>query len=83
MKLKSPTGRLARSALQVQSFNLNIEYMPGKTNVVADMLSRPFSQKEESCEICPITIDLPTRSVKDIREEQFKDQNVKKIIQKA
>ncbi|GFU76754.1 retrovirus-related Pol polyprotein from transposon 297 [Trichonephila clavipes] len=30
MKLKSPTGRLARWALQLQSFNLNMEYIPGK-----------------------------------------------------
>ncbi|GFU69953.1 retrovirus-related Pol polyprotein from transposon 297 [Trichonephila clavipes] len=40
MKLKSPTGRLARWALQLQSFNLNMEYIPRKSNVVADMLSR-------------------------------------------
>ena len=57
---------------------LNVDYVPGKTNVVAEMLSRPFSQKEESCEICPITVDLPTKSVKEIREEQLKDENVKK-----
>ncbi|GFW24739.1 retrovirus-related Pol polyprotein from transposon 17.6 [Trichonephila clavipes] len=43
MKLKSPTGRLARWALQLQSFNHNMEYIPGKSNVVADMLSRPAS----------------------------------------
>ncbi|GFY00398.1 retrovirus-related Pol polyprotein from transposon 297 [Trichonephila clavipes] len=41
MKLKSPSERLARWALQLQSFNLNMEYIPGKSNVVADMLSRP------------------------------------------
>ncbi|GFV79180.1 retrovirus-related Pol polyprotein from transposon 17.6 [Trichonephila clavipes] len=38
LKLKSPTGRLAHWALQLQSFNLNMEYIPGKSNVVADML---------------------------------------------
>ncbi|GFU85682.1 retrovirus-related Pol polyprotein from transposon 297 [Trichonephila clavipes] len=30
MKLKSPTGRLACWALQLQSFNLNMEYIPRK-----------------------------------------------------
>ncbi|GFT43526.1 retrovirus-related Pol polyprotein from transposon 297 [Trichonephila clavipes] len=46
MKLKSPTGRLARWALQLQSFNLNMEYIPGKSNVIADMLSRPACNEE-------------------------------------
>ncbi|GBL91388.1 Retrovirus-related Pol polyprotein from transposon 17.6 [Araneus ventricosus] len=34
MKLKSPSRRLARWSLQLQSFNLNLEYIPGKSNVV-------------------------------------------------
>ncbi|GBM56030.1 Retrovirus-related Pol polyprotein from transposon 17.6 [Araneus ventricosus] len=33
MKLKSLSGRLARWALQLQSFDLNLEYIPGKSNV--------------------------------------------------
>ncbi|GBM34139.1 Retrovirus-related Pol polyprotein from transposon 17.6, partial [Araneus ventricosus] len=40
MKLNSPSGRSARWSLQIQSFNLNLEYIPGKSNVIADMLSR-------------------------------------------
>ncbi|XP_061393470.1 protein still life, isoforms C/SIF type 2-like, partial [Musca vetustissima] len=39
--LKSPTGRLARWALLLQSFNIKIEYTPGRQNHVADTLSRP------------------------------------------
>ena len=41
MALRSPSGRLARWALQLQPYNLQIRYGPGKANVVADMLSRP------------------------------------------
>ncbi|GFX62317.1 retrovirus-related Pol polyprotein from transposon 17.6 [Trichonephila clavipes] len=37
LNLKSPTGRLARCALEIQSFNLKVQYIPGKANVVADM----------------------------------------------
>ncbi|GFS54284.1 uncharacterized protein TNCV_4808091 [Trichonephila clavipes] len=65
MKLKSPTGRLARWALQLQSFNLNMEYIPGKSNMVADMLSRPVCHEEnELCEVCTVAIDVPSRGLK-------------------
>ncbi|GFS50244.1 retrovirus-related Pol polyprotein from transposon 17.6 [Trichonephila clavipes] len=82
LNLKSPTGRLARWALEIQSFNLKVQYIPGKANVVADMLSSPVTQEEESfCEENNITIaDMPTRSCKDMREAQLKNDNLKKII---
>ncbi|GFX02111.1 integrase catalytic domain-containing protein [Trichonephila clavipes] len=81
MKLKSPTGRLARWALQLQSFNLNMEYIPGKSNVIANMLSRPACNEEnELCEVCTVAIDVPSRSPKEIRDEQMKDEELVKII---
>ncbi|GFW94999.1 retrovirus-related Pol polyprotein from transposon 297 [Trichonephila clavipes] len=81
MKLKSPTGRLTRWALQLQSFNLNMEYIPGKSNVVADMLSRPACHEEnELCEVCTVAIDVPSRSPKEIRDEPMKDEELVEII---
>ncbi|GBN08542.1 hypothetical protein AVEN_142796-1 [Araneus ventricosus] len=45
------------------------------------MLSRPIcSHKKPNCEICTITIDVPARSSKDIRNGQMKDDELKKII---
>ncbi|GFV29814.1 transposon Tf2-11 polyprotein [Trichonephila clavipes] len=81
LNLKSPTGRFARWALEIQSFNLKVQYIPGKATVVADMLSRPVTQEESFCEENNITIaDMPTRSCKDMREAQLKDDNLKKTI---
>ncbi|KAF8785780.1 Transposon Tf2-9 polyprotein like [Argiope bruennichi] len=81
MSIKSPSGRLARWALQIQSFNLKIEYTPGKTNVLADMLSRPTNLNEDvPCGVFAISADFPVRRLRDIREEQLKDEDLKKII---
>lgn len=61
--LKSPTGWLARWALQLQPFNINCGNTPGKKNVVADTLSRPPCSNESHCEIkCEcftIFVDFP------------------------
>ncbi|GBL54392.1 Retrovirus-related Pol polyprotein from transposon 297, partial [Araneus ventricosus] len=81
MSIKSPSGRLARWALQIQSFHPKILYTPGKSNVVADLLSRPVhDNKEFVCNLNTISIELPSRRSRDIREEQMKDEDLKKII---
>lgn len=81
MSIKSPTGRLARWALTVQSFDIKIEYLPGKRNVLADMLSRPPCPHEadETCDVCSFIVDFLTRSAEDIRT-QLEDPDLKKII---
>lgn len=82
MTLKTPSGRLARWALSLQPYDLQIVYTPGKNNVVADTLSRPPCppHAEETCEICTVTVDIPRRPANDIREAQLQDQELKKII---
>lgn len=82
MSLKSPTGRLARWALQIQSYNLSIDHIPGKSNFIADLLSRPICEHSttESCEICAVTIAIPTTSPAELRQSQLEDDSLRKII---
>ncbi|KAJ3648381.1 hypothetical protein Zmor_020190 [Zophobas morio] len=77
MTLKTPTGRLARWALQLQPYHLTIEYTPGKANVVADMLSRPHLPEVA---IDSVEVDLPTRKANELRSEQRKDEEIRKIM---
>ncbi|GFX57694.1 retrovirus-related Pol polyprotein from transposon 297 [Trichonephila clavipes] len=82
LSLKFPTGRFARWALQIQSYNLTIDYIPGKSNFIADLLSRPTSEQEKAdCDIFAVFVDFPTRSPKAVRQEQLKDDELKKIIE--
>ncbi|GFV85079.1 transposon Tf2-9 polyprotein [Trichonephila clavipes] len=80
LSINSPSGRLARWALKIQSFNLKIDYTPGKSNVVADMLSRPSYTEGAASNVCAITVDMPSRKSSDIRKGQLEDEELKKII---
>ena len=83
LTLKSPTGRLARSALLLQSYNLTFAYTPGKQNVVADTLSRPpcFDGKCIKMFECNyIDVDFPGIGSSEFRNAQLEDDNIKKII---
>lgn len=88
MSIKSPSGRLARWALKLQAYDLRIVYQPGRTNVVADCLSRPPCPESDTdqhnnaqdCTICMLQIDIPSRGANDIREQQLKDEDLAKII---
>lgn len=80
MSIRIPSGRLARWVLLIQSFNITISYTPGKSNVVADMLSRPICTDIATCGICSIEIDLPSKGSKVIRDSQLDDPEVYKIM---
>lgn len=84
LSIKSPTGRLARWGLQIQQYNFSIEYLPGKINATADMLSRPPCTENEhdnqgNC-ICAFIVDMPNKGSSEIRNEQMKDDYLKDII---
>lgn len=82
MSQRSPSRRLARWALTLQEFDLNIQYTPGRSNVVADTLSRPACvENQGECELCMTVVDLPKRSSGDIRSNQLLDPEIRKIIE--
>ncbi|GFT39939.1 retrovirus-related Pol polyprotein from transposon 297 [Trichonephila clavipes] len=59
-----------------------IDYIPGRSNFIADLLSRPTSEQEKAdCDILAVFVDFPTRSPKEVRQEQKKDDELKKIIE--
>lgn len=82
LSLKTPSGRLARWALKLQAYDLQISYTPGSQNVVADMLSRPpiANEVQEKQDVLFTTIVMPRKSSTEMREEQLSDPEVKKII---
>lgn len=73
MSIKEPTGKLARWALCLQEFDIDISYRPGKANQNADCLSRipvPNSDDRTAPEENSPVIFLMT---KDFLTEQAKD----------
>ncbi|GFU69557.1 hypothetical protein TNCV_1351171 [Trichonephila clavipes] len=67
---------------EIQSYNLTIDYIPGRSNFIADLLSIPTSEQGKAdCDILAVFVDFPTRSPKGVRQEQLKDDKLKKIIE--
>lgn len=93
-KQKKPTPRLVRWISELELYSPVIMYKSGKTNVVADALSRigsPSSSSETMepkylyaiwCKLAPgLKSDWPLLYTGD-REEQVKDPDLKKLLQR-
>ncbi|GBM89899.1 Retrovirus-related Pol polyprotein from transposon 297 [Araneus ventricosus] len=75
--LKDPSGRLARWALRLQEYDINIVYKSCRKHSDADSLSRKplFESVVENCDEIP-----SLAAITDYRKEQLKDKHLKSII---
>ena len=78
-------SRLMRWALYLQQFCLEYEYIPGKSNVLSDYLSRHFPEKEPMIVntnfLKSVPNDLMNITVDQWKQEQRKDYELLEIIQ--
>ena len=86
MKVKDPTGRLARWALQLQQYDFYILHRPGSSNANADALSRrSYSPLQKPSPDSPSTsvaaIDNVLSSVQRLHSLQRQDPDLAAIIQ--
>lgn len=69
-KMRDPHGRLARWAMKLQQFDFDIVHRPGKSNVVADSLSRGINDSNININLIEIL-------------EKDKDEGYKDMVNKA
>ena len=80
MSLNIPSGRLARWALSVQNYNFDIVYIPGKLNVLADLLARPPGTVTSVVLIHHLMLDEKPLTRGEFRDLQMADPFCEKII---
>ena len=84
MKVKDPTGRLARWALQLQQYDFDVLHRPGSSNGNADALSRrPYTSSKSPVSTSPsvVVIDNVISSVQRLHTLQRQDADLSVIIQ--
>lgn len=74
---RDPTGRLARWALKLQKYNFSISHRPGKTNKVADAISRV----PDCIEINLVTINSDNWYSNLLEKARLKKDNKYQILQ--
>lgn len=60
-RLKNPSGRLARWALKLDQFDMELVHRKGKLNIVPDALSRSFDAPAEVADVSVMNVDTPDR----------------------
>lgn len=73
--MKNPTSKLTRMRLDLEEFNFEIQYVAGKSNVVADALSRIITNSDDLKTLIP--------TVKDSDFKEYKDNAILKVNTRA
>ena len=73
MSLTTPSGRLARWALEVQNFSFDLEYIPGRLNALADLLSRATGYTAPVVLVQHLLLDEKPISAEEFQKLQEKD----------
>ena len=87
MRVKDPTGRLARWALRLQKYDFEIIRRPGVANGNADTLSRrvysasPFDHEVSSLDLPVAVVDHPCPPTSTLHKLQRQDKDLADIIQ--
>lgn len=64
----------------MQSYHPKIFYAPGKWNVISDIISKPTYENDDFVrDLNAVSIVLSYPRLKDIRDEQMKGENVKRL----
>ena len=79
MSVKLPQERLARWALRIQGYDAHIKYVPGHTNTVADLLSRP-TLPDSVLVSSVVEISFEPADISSIRSQQLSDPESAKVI---
>ncbi|KAL7292688.1 hypothetical protein TKK_0013812 [Trichogramma kaykai] len=82
--------RLLRWSLAIQDYNVSFKFVPGKENVLADVLSRlpQYKQgKDNGPAIFPILTRVPDkelmRDLQNIRQHQEEDDHLRRLVRKG
>ena len=75
-------GKIGRWVVKISSFKFKVQHIRGTQNVVADALSRMFSQASEvqSEQPCSVLLDFPL-AFTDVLPHQLSDEELGPIIQ--
>lgn len=79
--LADPSNKLTRIRLELEEYNFTVEYIKGKSNVVADALSRITFDEIKKTPIDPKTILVTTRSMTKKSQKEKAINDSKKLIE--
>jgi hypothetical protein len=79
--------RMLRWMLELQEYDIEWEYLPGKENIVADLLSRTdienqeIREEEKFFKVLNLNEKFPEDIIAELKEKQKEDRHLKKVME--